>query len=221
LWFYRRSSRVERSGDGRQWLVMDYQLINAPHALMTVNLPAVSLKSAGRVAPLAVPERTVSIAPLTPRNVFAKGALQELRPDHAPPPLPTDGLERDLEISIAGLLVVLLAWAAWWVWRRFRAQADQPFARALRRIRRIDESDPEAWVEIHRAFDSTAGQALQLASLAVLFVKAPHFAVERAAIEEFFGRSSRRFFADSAAPAGFSPRQLCAALRRIEKRHES
>lgn len=222
LWFSRRSSRIERSPDGRQWLVMDYQLINAPQALMTVSLPPVALKSSGGAEPLAVPEWTVSIGPLTPRTVFAKGGLQQLRPDRVPPPAQTGGLERGLAASVAAFLLVMLAWAAWWLWRQVRAAANQPFARALHRIGRGDENRPEDWMEVHRAFDRTAGQALQPGTLGVLFVKAPHFAAERAAIEEFFQHSSRRFFAGSELPpAGLSLRRLCTSLRRIEKRHES
>lgn len=222
LWFSRRSAFIERSRDGRLWLVMDYQLINAPQSLMTVNLPAVSLKSSGAAEPLTVSEWPVSIGPLTPHNVFAKGSLQQLRPDRSPPPLQTVALERGLEASIAACLLILLAWMAWWTWRQVHAAANQPFARALHQIRRRGENQQEAWVEMHRAFDRTAGQALQPASLGVLFVKAPHFAAERESIEEFFRQSSRRFFADPVhAPADFPLRELCAALRRIEKRHES
>lgn len=222
LWFARRSAFIERSRDGRSWLVMDYQLINAPQSLMTVNLPAVSLKPAGTAEPLTVSEWPVSIGPLTPRTVFAKGGLQQLRPDRSPPPLQTISLERGFEASIAACLLVLIAWAAWWTWRQVHAAANQPFARALHRIRRGDENQQEAWVEMHRAFDRTAGQALQPASLGVLFDKAPHFAAERESIEEFFRQSSRRFFAEPGlAPADFPLRKLCAALRRLEKRHES
>src|SRR5262249_8586104 len=98
LWFARRSSRVELSEDRRRWLVIDYQLINAPQTLMTVNLPSMTLKPKTGNDLLTVAEWPVSIGPLTPRAAFAKGGLQELRPDHPAPTLPTGGLRTRLEI---------------------------------------------------------------------------------------------------------------------------
>src|SRR5262245_59880896 len=54
LWFARRGARVELAADKRRWLVLDYQLINAPQVLMTVNLPPVTLKGKADNEELAV-----------------------------------------------------------------------------------------------------------------------------------------------------------------------
>jgi mxaA protein len=247
LWFARRSATLKKGDDGRQWLIMDYQLVNAPQALMTVNLPAVTLKSkAGKV--LTVSMWPISVAPLTPQHAFAKGGLQELRPDHPAPKVPTSALQRQLQVWLTAFAVTVAAWLAWWVIRSIRAAANQPFARALREVRQAGDDSPDAWLALHRAFDRTAGRALQSSTLPTLFKQAPHLAAERTAIEQFYAQSNLRFFgggtsraqtsptpaAPAQAPASVSAsasasagsggavdlRALAATLRRLEKQHE-
>jgi mxaA protein len=193
LWFARRSALLKKGDDGRQWLIMDYQLVNAPQALMTVNLPAVTLKSkAGKV--LTVSMWPISVAPLTPQHAFAKGGLQELRPDHPAPKVPTSTLQRQLQVWLTAFALTIATWLAWWVIRSIRAAANQPFARALREVRQSGDDSPDAWLALHRAFDRTAGRALQTSTLPVLFKQAPHLAAERTAIEQFYSQSNLRFF---------------------------
>jgi mxaA protein len=226
LWVARLSAKITSDDNGQRWLVMDYQLINAPQQLMTVNLPAVTLKQKTGTEELSIPEWPISIAPLTPRAAFGKGGLQDLRPDHPAPTLPTSALWRQLEIWSSALAITLAAWLAWWLIRYMRAAANQPFARASREIRRGDSDSPQAWLALHRAFDSTAGRALQIDTLPALFQRAPHFESQRAEIEHFYAESTRRFFnvaatpEPAARPTTLSLRSLCATLRRIEKQHE-
>jgi mxaA protein len=225
VWLTRRSSKIE-SGDGRRWLIIEYQLINSPQALQTVNLPALEIKAKDDTAALVVPEWPISVAPLTPRQAFAKGGLQDLRPDRPAPEIPTHSLWRRLEISSAALALTLTLWLAWWGIRYRRAAAKQPFARAFSEIRHSDDGSRQAWLTLHRAFDQTAGRALQLNTLPLLFVRAPHFESRRADIEQFYAQSSEHFFGSSAragaaAPTTpISPRALCQSLRRLEKRYE-
>ncbi|HEY2399351.1 MAG TPA: hypothetical protein VGI23_03300 [Steroidobacteraceae bacterium] len=231
LWFARRSAVIKKGDDGRQWLIMDYQLVNAPQALMTVNLPAVTLKSkAGKV--LTVSMWPISVAPLTPQHAFAKGGLQELRPDHPAPKVPTSTLQSQLQVWLTAFAVTVAAWLAWWVIRSIRAAANQPFARALREVRQAGDDSPDAWLALHRAFDRTAGRALQTSTLPVLFKQAPHLAAERTAIEQFYSQSNLRFFGgapsraqtnggnDRSSGAPVELRALAATLRRLEKQHE-
>ena len=226
LWFARRSARIEPAEDGHRWLVIDYQLINAPQALMSVNLPSITLKSKVGNNALSVPAWPVSIAPLTPRVAFAQGGLQELRPDHPAPTLPTRALRRQLEIWSGAFALTVVAWLGWWLARSLRATANQPFARALRAIRRSGDDNAAAWLALHRAFDATAGRALQLSTLPALFDQAPHFVPQRAAIEQFYTASSQHFFgAGTNSPpetrsGAWSLHGLCTNLRRIEKQHE-
>jgi hypothetical protein len=153
----------------------------------------VTLKSkAGKV--LTVSMWPISVAPLTPQHAFAKGGLQELRPDHPAPKVPTSTLQRQLQVWLTAFAVTVAAWLAWWVIRSIRAAANQPFARALREVRQSGDDSPDAWLALHRAFDRTAGRALQTSTLPVLFKRAPHLAAERTAIEQFYDRSNLRFF---------------------------
>jgi mxaA protein len=87
-------------------------------------------------------------------------------------------------------------------------------------MRSLDDREPRAWQALHRAFDRTAGRVVQSATLPVLFDRAPQLSACRAQIEKFFLQSSARFFAKNAAVELISPRELCAELRRIERRHE-
>jgi mxaA protein len=229
LWLWRRSAAVTRDDMNHNWLILDYQIINAPQQLMPVNLPALTLKSKVKGADsLFVPEWPISVAPLTPRIAFAKGGLQDLRPDHPAPTLPTARLWRQLEIGSTALIATLAAWLGWWLFRYIRAAASQPFARAVREVRRAGGDSQEAWLALHRAFDRTAGRALQINTLNVLFQRAPCFEPQRSAIERFYAESTWRFFGaggevntrGSASPTSLSLPSLCAALRSIEKQHE-
>ena len=54
VWFERRAPRLEVDEQGRRWLVLDYQIINAPRALVAVALPELNLASrSGRMLKVA------------------------------------------------------------------------------------------------------------------------------------------------------------------------
>jgi mxaA protein len=180
---------------------------------------------------LAVPEWPLSIAPLTPRAVFAKGGLGELRLDHPAPTIPTLALRRRLQIWSIAFALTIASWLGWWLVRSLRAAANQPFGRALHEIRRTDDDSAAAWLAVHRAFDRTAGRALQLSTLPALFRQSPQFESQRRAIEQFYAESNLRFFGmtpatadrpvcSAVAPKSLSLRALCTILRRIEKQHD-
>ena len=111
------------------------------------------------------------------------------------------------------------AWLAWLMWRNWRDTLDRPFARAQRELGRLDETAPEAWQALHRAFDQTAGRVLQIETLPTLFERAPHLQPQRTAIERFFAQSNQRFFGAGLSSDVLSVRSLCHELRRIERRH--
>ena len=89
-------------------------------------------------------------------------------------------------------------------------------------MRQAADNSPDAWLALHRAFDRTAGRALQASTLPALFKRAPHFAPERAAIEQFYSASNLRFFGvtETRSTGVLELRELAARLRRIEKQHE-
>lgn len=219
VWFERRASKLEQRSDGRRWLIVEYQLINAPQTLTTVTLPAWTLESADGASSVSVPEWPISVNALTPRASFEIGGLGELRPDRAAPVIPTAPIRRRLLIWSIAFVLTLVAWFAWFRWREHREAQNQPFARALHEMRTMDEAAPEAWQALHRAFDQTAGRVLQPTMLSILFDRAPHLQPLRREIERFYALSSERFFGSGRSDDGMlSVRALCADLRRIEQR---
>jgi mxaA protein len=214
-WVERRPARIERDARGRRWLVIDYQIINSPQGIKLISLPAWKLEG------LEIPEWPISVAPLTPEEPFAQRGLGGLRPDRAAPTIDLVPIHRSMMIWSACALALILWWAAWWGWRNWRATSRQPFAKALREIRSVDEQSPQAWLALHRAFDATAGRVVQPETLPALFERVPRFEPQRSAIEEFFRQSSARFFDANGSAPRVPVRALCAELRRIEKRHET
>lgn len=224
-WLERRAARIERDGAGRRWLLVEYQLVNAPQALATVRLPRWDLPLADGAGVLQVAEWPISVAPLTPRSAFSAGALTALRPDLPPPRVDTRPVARRLALMGAALALVLSAWLAWWLWRNRSEAARLPFASARRELRAWpggDDAAAPAWQALHRAFDRTAGQVVQASTLPRLFERAPHLLPLRAPIEAFYAHSAARFFGGAAAPASVpapSLPALCERLCRAERRH--
>jgi mxaA protein len=220
-WVERRAVRIERDSHGRQWLAVDYQIMNSPQTIQLIKLPAwkLALKNGG--PELAVPEWQISVATLTPEQAFGRAGLGGLRPDREAPAIDLTPMRRWMMLWIGSALALMLLWAGWWGWRNWQAASSQPFAKALREMRGIDDQSPQAWVALHRAFDATAGRVVQRETLPALFQRAPRFERQRAAIEAFFDQSSARFFATAPAGPPISVRALCGELRRIEKRHET
>jgi mxaA protein len=215
VWLERRPGRIERDASGREWLAVSYQIVNAPQSLTTVNLPAWELDGKVRIS-----EWPLSVGPLTPRDAFESGGLQPLRPDRPAPIIATAPIARQLHMWSVALALTLAAWLVWWLHRNRRASANLPFARALREIRAADDTAPQAWQSLHRAFDETAGRVIQSESLAALFQRAPHLVPRREQIETFYTASRERFFGAGAAAKPISVGELCRDLRRLEKRHE-
>lgn len=238
-WFERRTASIQTDISSRRWLVIEYQILNAPPKLMTVKLPAWSVPikgpgqptgdkpptRAGTPAGLTVPAASINIAPLSPPGSPTQVGTADLRPDRLPPIIAIAPIWRSIEASAGAFCLTLIAWLGWVIWRNRRALATQPFASALREMRTLDDAEPRAWQALHRAFDRTAGRVVQHATLPALFERAPHLMPARARIEQFFAQSSLLFFTAPAASGrsaagGVSPRALCADLRQIEKRHE-
>jgi mxaA protein len=235
-WFERRRVAITTDEAMRRWLVIEYQILNAPPKLTDVTLPAwpLAVRAGGGVPPvtLTVPSVSINVAPLSPPGSPEQVGTRDLRPDRLPPVIPTAPIRRAIELSAGALALTVVAWIGWVVWRNRRAVATQPFARALRELGVLDDREPHAWQVLHRAFDRTAGRIIQSATLPVLFERAPQLVPARARIEDFYAQSSLLFFgsattgggrtssATSLASAAPLPRALCAELRRIERRHE-
>jgi len=227
LWLERRPSRIETDAEGRRWLAIDYQVVNAPRALTAISLPALSIATASG-PPLALPAWPISIGPLTPLDVLAQGDLQALRPDRPVAALPTHAVQQQLKLSLLALLAVFAAWLGWWAWRNQREAQQLPFANAWRELKRLgDSSSPEAWRVVHRALNKSAGRVVHGASLPQLLAEAPYLRPLQPRLEDFYRESTHRFFfAESAAAASAQPhatyplKPLCRALCNAEKRHK-
>ena len=229
-WFERRRSTVVTDATLRRWLIVEYQILNAPPKLTDAILPAwqlvVASSTVGSPLTLRIPAVSINIAPLSPPGSPEQVGTRDLRPDRLPPVIPLEPMRRVIAISSVAFALTLITWLGWVIWRNKRAVATQPFARALREMRAFDDQEPRAWQALHRAFDRTAGHVIQSATLPSLFERAPQLSPARTQIEEFFAHSSLLFFrSPTSAPiasdhAGHLPHALCAQLRRIERRHE-
>src|SRR5262249_27685848 len=110
-WFERRGARLERAADGREWLVVDYQVVNAPTAVTRVRLA--SWEVPGRAGALRVPAWDLTVAPLT---VASSAPADGLRPDRPAPLRDVAAQRRQLVGLAAGLVACLLAWFGWVAW---------------------------------------------------------------------------------------------------------
>ncbi len=214
IWFERRAPRIEVGSDGRRWLVVDYQLINAPQTLATVQLPSWKLGDKRHDVQLEVPAASISVSPL-----ISASTSDELRPDREVTIIDTARSRTNIVLWSIALGITLAAWLGWVQWRNRRDSQDRPFAHALHELRHMDERAPEAWQALHRAFDRTAGRVLQIDTLPALFERAPYLRPRRTEIERFFVQSNERFFGVGAQGHDLSVRALCQDMRRLERRH--
>jgi mxaA protein len=220
IWLERRAARVETTVDDKRWLVVEYQLINAPRILTIVTVPPLLLESSDKTR-LLVPEWSISVGPLTPQSsAFDTAGMGELRPDRPAALIDTAPIRRQVWFWLVALAATVAVWIGWTMWRNRQAALNLPFARAWSELRRLDSASPQAWQTLHRAFDRTAGQVMHAETLPLLFDEAPHLQPLRARIEEFFAASSERFFGDAQQSATVSVHALCDELQRLERRYE-
>lgn len=215
--FWRRDARVAKDEEGRNWLLVEYQIINAPTALEVWFLPPLQLKGAGAAGMLDVAPWRFSIGPLTPPEAFSAQGLGAMQDDLLPAPAPLAPLERRIWLAAGGLAATLLAWAAALALRLRWLRGRLPFARALRDLARLPDDTPQAWRRLQHALNDAAGQVVRSGNIDQLLARAPYLAAERAAIEKFCREASALFFSD-AAPAG-GVRALARRLGRLERRY--
>ena len=124
----------------------------------------------------------------------------DLRPDHAPPRVATEGARLRLRVYAA----LLAAIAAWFAWQRFGlpllSARHRPFARAAREVARLQRAGDfrQAVLTLHRAFDQSAGAAMFGASAGGFVAGRPAFAPIAGDVQRFFALSQREFFAGGA-----------------------
>lgn len=221
VWFERRASRTYTSSDdGNKWLVLEYQIVNAPREARTIELPPLKIDDVSGTRALLVPSLPIGVAPLAPALPTDASLLAALRSDREAPHIATKPIVRRLIAYGAVCLLLVLSWGAWLAWRNWRARSQLPFARAWREVQHLDERTPEAWRALHRAFDRAAGRVTHSATLPALFETAPYLRSERSSIERFFAQSSEMFFGSGLPSDALSVRALCRDLRKLERQHE-
>lgn len=200
----------DRAGAGTSYrLTLDYQVINVPEQVRTIDLPAVDLVLAARGNRIttAIDEWPVTIAPITPTFVLARAGLTQTQPDarpSAPNPAPYMGLTLLWAAGIVALLAGRAVRRHGIPWLHPDAR---PFARAARDIAKLSRRPPDPATyrrglqRLHRAFDAAAGHAVFGEHLAPLFATHPALRDLRADIEQFYAASQREFFGAHAGSA--------------------
>lgn len=216
LWLERRASRIASTPDGHRWLIVDYQVTNAPLTLASANLPAWTLVSKDG-AKLSVAAWSINVGALVPES--SRPSMEQLRPDRTAPVIPTAATRARFHLALFALAIAGSSWFAWTRWRNWRERENLPFAHALDDLQHLSDAAPQAWQTLHRAFDQTAGRVVQLETLPTLFQRAPHFRPLRTEIERFFSASNERFFGNGLPEASVATRALCRKLKLLEKRY--
>lgn len=213
-WFERQAAQLETDAAGRRWLVVRYQVVNAPRAAIAAELPAWT------IAPgLAVPAHTLTLSPLLRDDGAIDPSQPALQPERDTPAPQTIAPRLRALAGAATTAAIALAWLGWWLLRQ-RADARRPFDRAWRRLRtQRDPATPSDWQALHQALNLSAGWTVQAGDLARLVDEQPWLAALQRELEAFFAASSARFFAPatSQGPQPFDLQRLAASLRAAER----
>jgi len=216
-WLERRAARLQSSADGARWLVVEYQVVNAPRSLASVALPGWEVAGAAGAAPLRVAPTALSIAPLT--LPAPAGEPLPLQPNRAAPVIDTAAMQRALASWLAALGACLAAWLAYAGRNAWQARTALPFTSTLRTLRSQEPASPAAFRALHHAFDRAAGRVVHAGTLDALFDAAPYLQPLRREVERFYAQSAELFFGGGLPADAVSPQALCRSLSRLERRH--
>ena len=218
------------NGTSRHTIRLRYQVVNAAPNVIGVGTPPVSLRILGPEGdlPVIIPAWGFTIGPIVRPEERLAGSLPDLRPALPPPPVPTTA--RTARVAALGLLAAgLLVLAAKRHLRgRFGWFGPGPFDHACRRVERRMKNAQEpgaytdALVEVHAAFNATAGRAVFEHDLVRFFIEHPRFEPLRTSIEALFAESGALFYGSGEGPptGGQSIerlRALCRACRDVER----
>jgi mxaA protein len=203
---------IRSDGGNRYEIALVYQLVNSPNEVRTLALPQADLEFSGGARPIreTIPEFLFTAGPLTPEQIVARGPLDEMQPDVAPPPVPTDAIRKRLAgyAAAAAVVLLILAYAMWGI--PFLERTRGPFARAIGEVKRLARARDEAATRkairrIHRAFDETAGRAVFASEVPSFLARHPRYASLGPEIARFFELSRQEFFAGGARESGALP----------------
>jgi mxaA protein len=208
-------------------LTLDYQVFVSPTEVRTIEMPPLTLRFDGGPRPedLRIDAWPMTLAPLAPAEVSPRTGLGELRPPAATPAIDTTsavtrrGICAALALLGLGYLVRVYLVAPWWSARH------RPFANAWQALRRsgtgaTTPSRQQAYRQLHRALDLTAGEVVFEQGLSRFLAAHPRYVPLRAELGEFFARSRAEFFGEPShdgAEAGRWLRALCRRCRDLER----
>ena len=221
-WLERLSSTLITADRGQHWLVLRYQIINAPSELIAISLPALSLTSIDG-EPLVVDAWQITVSPLLPAVMSDSDMLSVIRPDRQPVPADWRTAARQLKFTGIALAVTMVSWLGWWLWRRHTDALRLPFARALHEMRSLGlkqlDENPHAWLALHHAFNDAAGRSINSGTIAELIKQQPWLKSMQAQIESFYAASVVRFFEQATQPQTFALFEFGKSLHQAEKQH--
>jgi mxaA protein len=222
LWLERLPSTLISVDQDQDWLVMRYQIINAPSELIAISLPAMSLTAIDG-EPLLVDALQITISPLLPAVMSDSGMLPIMRPDRPPVPADWRSIARQFKFTSIALVATLVSWLGWWLWRRHTDALRLPFARALHEMRRLGleqlDENPHAWFALHHAFNEAAGRTVNSGTIAELIEQQPWLKSMQARIESFYAASVERFFEQAPQPQAFALFEFGKSLYQTEKQY--
>ncbi len=202
----------------------EYQNFMSPEQVTVTELPGFSVRlTAARAHTAAhIPGWTFHVSPLrvAQRSVSDLG---DLRPNRTILPLREDIVAARLAVSLILAVAGLLVFAGGRGWLPLLRGTKRPFAVAASRIARMSRAGTQGgaeFLEMHRAFDATAGRRVLGRDLDDFISEHPRFADLRPDIAGFFRASERWFFAreTDAAPFDTDVPKLAKSLRRRERR---
>lgn len=206
-WLDLRSVKVTETASGGERhyrLAIEYQAFYVPLSTTAVVIPGLNLRFTNGAESVSaeVPKLSVLMSPL--REVVIEkpegGPSGYLKPDAVLPEAST--LKARIAIGVGAicalLAFVLLAYHQ--AWGPFRSRPERPFTRAARAIRaqlargRGLESYGAGLLNLHRAFDKSAGRRVLAADVPGFLANHPQFQPLGDEIASFFANSRRAFF---------------------------
>jgi mxaA protein len=221
-WLERLSSTLITVDRDQHWLVLRYQIINAPSELIAISLPAMSLTVIDG-DPLVVDALQISISPLLPAMMSDSDMLSVMRPDRQPVPADWRTTAQQFKFTSIAITVTIISWLGWWFWRRHTDALRLPFARALKEMRSLGikqlDENPHAWLALHHAFNDAAGRTINSGTIAEMIEQQPWLKPMQARIESFYTASVERFFEQAPQPQAFALIEFGKLLYQTEKQH--